>query len=142
MPICYTISDVKRQPAVHDFDRLAPYYDRALKFLLFFLGTERALRKSIASFIDCESLTKGAKILEVGCGTGANLKAIDDLWPGKYKLFGVDLSEPMLSEAKKKPFVSSTTFTHANSALLPFEDETFNVVPQFYSCMNYSIRKD
>lgn len=113
----------------HDFDYIAPYYDRGLRILLFALGTEARLRKRIASALKCESLKKDARILEIGCGTGSNLLAIDKGCPRCYQLTGVDLSIPMLEQARKKKFTSKVEFVQGDaSEKLPFADESFESV--------------
>ena len=43
----------------------------------------------------------GARVLEVGCGTGRNLALIAKRWPG-VKLHGLDISQEMLSTAREK----------------------------------------
>lgn len=112
----------------HDFEKMAPYYDLALKILLFFFGGEARLRAKIASFLSCRNLKKGAKILEVGSGTGANLKAIDENFPEKYELIGLDSSPSMISEARKKKLSSKTKLLSADAERLPFKDESVEAV--------------
>ncbi len=112
----------------HDFEKLAPYYDFALKILFFFFGGEARLRAKIASFLSCGNFKKGAKILEVGSGTGSNLKALDKVFPGKYELIGVDSSPSMISEAKKKGFSSKTTFLLGDAEKLPFKNKSVEAV--------------
>jgi ubiquinone/menaquinone biosynthesis C-methylase UbiE len=123
-----------RKSLSHDFDQIAPYYDSGLKMLLFAFGTEAKMRRRIADALKCENLLKGAKILEVGCGTGSNLKAIDESCPACYELAGVDISVPMLEQAKKKQFASRVEFIQADASdRLPFEDESFESVLIVYT---------
>lgn len=117
-----------RNSLSHDFDVLAPYYDRALKVLLFLFGGESRIRKRIVSFLKCENLMRGSKILEIGCGTGSNLKGIDKSCPGCFELVGLDYSASMLREAKRKKYVSVVKFLHGDAAELSFPDESFESV--------------
>lgn len=110
----------------HDFEKMAPYYDFALKFLLFFFGGEQRLRRKIASFLSCRNLKRGAKILEVGSGTGANLKALEKVFPEKYEFVGVDSSPSMIAEAKNKRLSPKTAFLLADAGSLPLENESFD----------------
>jgi ubiquinone/menaquinone biosynthesis C-methylase UbiE len=66
---------------------------------------------------------KEEKILDAGCGTG--VFTLDYLAAGA-QVVGLDISEPMLSEAIRKasgyPFVA----VHGDMLCLPFEDESFD----------------
>ncbi len=111
----------------HDFEKLAPYYDQALKILLFPFGGERKLRKAVVSFISTECLWPQAKILEIGSGTASNLLAIDQAFPGKFELLGVDSSRAMIDYAKKKKFASRVAFFNADASSLPLESQTVDL---------------
>ena len=63
-------------------------YDLTRKYYLF--GRDRLIRQL--------ALQPGARIVEVGCGTGRNLVRIGRLYPGT-KLFGLDASAEMLKTA-------------------------------------------
>lgn len=112
----------------HDFDALAPYYDRGLKILLFTAGGEARLRKKIVAFLESGDLKKGARILEVGCGTGSNMKALDDDCPNCFQMYGLDYSLPMLREALGKNFSLIGGFIGGDAAKLPFPDRSFEAV--------------
>ena len=60
-----------------------------------FLFGRKALIKKLPA------LSKGSTILEVGCGTGANLKALSDKYPDS-NIFALDTSKIMLDIASKK----------------------------------------
>lgn len=109
----------------HDFDRLAPYYDRGLSMLLLAWGGEGRLRRRIASSINCENLRRGSRILEVGCGTASNMKTLDDACPSCYELVGLDYSKAMLRVARGKKFSSRESFVRGDAAVLPFRDKSF-----------------
>ncbi len=119
---------MKKNSLSHDFDVLAPYYDWGLKILLFPFGGEARLRKRIAHFLQCEDLTKGSKILEIGCGTGSNLKGIDKRCPGCFELVGIDSSMSMLKEARRNRYDSKVKFLFGDAAGLPFAEESFESV--------------
>lgn len=65
---------------------------------------------------------RGKKILDVGCGTGRHLSR----FPEGNELFGVDLSESMLAEARAKN--KQGTFEAASADNLPYDDNTFDLV--------------
>ena len=72
----------------------------------------------------------GYRVLDVGCGTGTILKRISN--KAKIEGFGIDVSKPMLEEAKQK--CPDMLFQVGDCAALPFEDNSFDVVT---ACMAY-----
>lgn len=64
--------------------------------------------------------------LDLGCGTGAVIKAILDMGSNK-KAYGIDLSENMLQVAKEK-LEDRATLTLGDAENLPYEDSFFDVV--------------
>lgn len=65
-------------------------YDFTRKYYLFGRDT----------LIDGLDARPGMRVLEVACGTGRNMAKIARAWPG-VKLFGLDISEEMLKNARK-----------------------------------------
>lgn len=112
----------------HDFDRLAPVYDKAIRILLFPLGGEKRLRLNLVKEIEKLNLKRGARILEIGCGTGENLRLIDSKYPAKYKLICVDISGKMLEQAKNKSFHSPPRFLNVGSDSIPLSEDSIDVV--------------
>lgn len=66
-------------------------YDLTRKYYLF--GRDRLIAGMVPS--------PGARVLELGCGTGRNLARIDRVWPGRV-LCGLDISQEMLGLAARK----------------------------------------
>lgn len=101
------------------YDRIARVYDFVFGAILQ-PGRERAVRSIPAK--------PGLKVLELGIGTGLTAP----LYPRDWSVVGVDVSSPMLAEAKKK--IESFDLEHtvrlleADGARLPFGDESFDVV--------------
>jgi SAM-dependent methyltransferase len=73
---------------MHFYDLLARSYEE-----IFPVGQEQA------SFIANEAGGKGARILDIGCGTGAMARA---LWKRGCKVVGIDANERMIEEAHEK----------------------------------------
>lgn len=70
---------------------------------------------------------KGARILDIGCGTGTILSLYKNLPQEKEnKLYGIDISQRMIKIAKEKNL--DAEFVRANALTLPFKDESFNFV--------------
>ena len=69
----------------------------------------------------------GRRVLDVGCGAGARLKAFDE--QTAERVTGVDLSLNMLHEAQKRlRSANHTRLSCANLLALPFADKSFDVV--------------
>ena len=104
------------------YGRWAPVYD-----LVFGPIFERSRRAAIAA---AERI--GGRILEVGVGTGLSFQ---DYGPG-FEIYGIDLSEPMISKARDRmatgafPHVKEVSVMDAHD--LAFPDNMFDcVVAQF-----------
>jgi ubiquinone/menaquinone biosynthesis C-methylase UbiE len=67
---------------------------------------------------------KGMKVLDIGCGTGAQL-AIYEKAGGD--VLGIDLAHPMLRVAKSK-LGEKAVLTNGDATEMPFPDQTFDLV--------------
>lgn len=102
------------------FDRIARVYS------LFFnrqkTGYEIALRK----LGEVEDLSSVTRVLDIGCGTGALCFVFAK---SGYQTFGVDSSQKMLEQAKKKTKGLSIDFQQASIVNdLPFENDSMDLV--------------
>src|SRR5215471_19446039 len=76
------------------YNSLAKYY-RVFEWIFLL---PRGLRDAAVKRLD---LTPGARVLEIGCGTGRNLsRLVRAVGPGG-RVYGVDLSDGMLAEAER-----------------------------------------
>ena len=81
------IGDAQRMDAI--YKRQRHFYDLTRRYYL--LGRDRLI-----AGLD---LAEGGTVIEIGCGTARNLIAIAKAWPAA-RLFGIDLSEAMLTTAR------------------------------------------
>lgn len=74
------------------------------------------------------SLSDGARVLDVGCGTGDDVRALAPLVGAHGHVIGVDASETMISVARDRSRASSlpVEFAIGDAAKLAFPDHTFN----------------
>lgn len=72
------------------YTRQRHFYDLTRKYYL--LGRDRLIANL--------DLDAGGTVIEIGCGTARNLIAIAKAWP-EARLFGIDLSEAMLTTARR-----------------------------------------
>lgn len=72
--------------------------------------------------IDSLELSAGQTVLDAAVGTGLNLPA----YPAGVQVTGVDLSEGMLAEARKKQVAADVTFKVTDLHNLEFQDNSFD----------------
>ena len=70
----------------------------------------------------------GMKVLDVGCGTGADLKPYGE---AGCEMYGIDLSPSMLGRARNK-FGGSADLRLGDAAHMPFQDRFFDLVLSSY----------
>ncbi len=89
-------------------------------------------RKRIMAAVASLNIPAGAKVLEVGVGTGMSLES----YPTDVSVTGVDLSESMLAEAQQ--LIDDQQWHHVdvmpmNAEELEFDDSTFDIVTSFHT---------
>jgi phosphatidylethanolamine/phosphatidyl-N-methylethanolamine N-methyltransferase len=87
----------------------------------------KLVRRRIARAISHMNIAPGARVLDLGIGTGASL----DFYPRHANIVGIDLSGGMLRECRKKLFqkrLAPTCLFQANALELPFRDDSFDHV--------------
>jgi phosphatidylethanolamine/phosphatidyl-N-methylethanolamine N-methyltransferase len=115
-------AEFDRQTIANAYARWAPVYD-----LVFGAVFERARRAAISA-----SERKGGRILEVGVGTGISLP----YYAPSSRVFGIDLSEPMLKKARQR--VGEGGLSHVeglavmDAERMAFPDASFDVVVAQY----------
>ena len=117
-----TTTDINTRGIEEIYGRWAPVYD-----LVFGAVFERGRDAAIAA-----TERVGGRVLEVGVGTGISLPLYSD----GCRVFGVDLSEPMLDKARRR--VAEQSLDHVeglavmDAERLEFPDASFDVVVAQY----------
>lgn len=112
------VFEERKEPGAGQFDpfRLLTQQERQERLLAFF---REAGLESLRDF----------KILEIGCGSGGQLRRLTDFGADPAYCFGIDLFRKSLGEARRvNPNIS---FAEANAAQLPFASDAFDFVFQF-----------
>jgi SAM-dependent methyltransferase len=78
--------------------------------------------------LDAAGIEPGARVLDVGCGSGQTTRDAAHRAVGGHVL-GVDLSSPMLELARRLSVdVPNVSFEHADAQVHPFPDASFDLV--------------
>lgn len=104
------------------YDRIAPGYD-VTERLYRFLSRKPDLRPEMLRELE---LKPGARVLEVGVGTGINLSYL----PASIEFYGVDISWGMLKKCNRnlKRWGRKGRLFQAEASRLPFRAEVFDAV--------------
>ena len=83
----------------HRYQRLAGHYDLSL-ILLRMCGfrEQQYRREAVAALV----LPSGGTVIDLGCGTGRNLPLLRDAVGAHGRVIGVDLTEAMIDEARRR----------------------------------------
>jgi ubiquinone/menaquinone biosynthesis C-methylase UbiE len=104
------------------FDRWAPQYDQSALQPLLFAPTHEAVLSAAAA-----AGAQPRDVLDLGCGTGALLLRAAERWPDAH-FVGVDVSAPMIDEARRKHEGDARLrFEVADAAALPLEPESIDL---------------
>lgn len=85
-------------------------------------------RAMLQMYLTDAALPWGARVLEVGCGTGAATRVLAT-WPGVGEAIGVDPSPVFLARARELASdLTNVSFKEAAGRALPFASSTFDAV--------------
>jgi ubiquinone/menaquinone biosynthesis C-methylase UbiE len=85
-------------------------------------------RAMLHTYLTDAALPQEARLLEMGCGTGAVTRVLAT-WPGVSETIGVDPSPVFVAKARELAGrLSTATFQEADGRSLPFADDAFDAV--------------
>ena len=85
-------------------------------------------RAMLHTYLRDAALPQGARVLEVGCGTGAVTRVLA-AWPGVGEAIGVDPSSVFVARARELAAgLTTLSFQEADGRSLPFGDGAFDAV--------------
>lgn len=85
-------------------------------------------RAMLETYLADMALPQGARVLEVGCGTGAVTRVLAT-WPGVREAVGVDASPVFVARARELAGgLTGIAFEEADGRSLPFAGSTFDAV--------------
>jgi ubiquinone/menaquinone biosynthesis C-methylase UbiE len=118
------------------YDLVAPVYD-------YFFGSDtRYVKDMRRKIVERLGLRRGARVLEVGVGSGANLPFIFKRIGKGGKIFGIDISKGMLDKCRKnlKKYGIDADLILGDALKLPYPDNYFDAVLGF-GAINFLDRK-
>lgn len=113
------------------FDSWSDSYDRSILQRIFFRPSHDLILSNV-------QFSKGARVLDIGCGTGRFAKRVVEHYPDST-VVGLDLSPGMLRMARDncKEYRDQITFVEGDSEQLPFEDSSFDIITCVHSFHHY-----
>lgn len=85
-------------------------------------------RAMLHTYLTDMAVPQGARVLEVGCGTGAVTRVLA-IWPGVGETIGVDPSPVFVAKARELARgLTAIVFEEADGRSLPFAGSTFDAV--------------
>lgn len=125
----------KKEQVEQMFDTISGEYDGLNRVIS--LGTDTSWRKKVIRWVMASQPTS---ILDIATGTG-DLAIQFAEKNAAEKIVGLDLSEGMLSVARKKikdtPLSSKVDFIKGDSEALPFEDNSFDAITVSFGIRNF-----
>lgn len=97
------------------FDRGASRYDLMVALNP---GYHRELRRSADALVNSIGRRPGLRLIDLACGSGASTRALVEAAPRGTAILGLDASEGMLSEARRKSWPTGVSFRHAVAGAL------------------------
>lgn len=101
-------------------DWALPFYDPCVKLL----GGDKARE----ALINQAAVSAAGRVLDVGCGTGDDVRILADLVGENGRVERVDVSNAMIRTATERGLPANAHVCQAAATELPFEDEAFDAV--------------
>ena len=122
------------------FARIVPSYERVNHLIT--LGLDAVWRRRAARLAASAARRGDGAWADVCTGTGEMAALLCRLAPAGVRIHGVDFSEPMLAEARRKPEAARVEFHTANVDALPFPDGSLDLITLSFGTRNINASRD
>lgn len=119
------------------FSEVPATYERVNHVLT--LGLDVAWRRRAARVA---AHAGGARWADVCTGTGETAALLSRLAPEGTAVYAVDLTPPMIAEARKKPEADRIRFTVSDVKELPFPDRSLDLIAISFATRNLNLNSD
>lgn len=99
---------------------------------------ERAIEE-VRQLVGWLQLPQGAALLDVGCGMGRHAVALAEMG---YQVSGIDLSQPLLEEAREHDVNKHVRWQQGDMRSLPHGDGSFDATVNLFTSFGYFDDKD
>ncbi|WP_082232777.1 class I SAM-dependent methyltransferase [Halobacillus massiliensis] len=114
-----------------DFSKVAQVYDRNP-----FRFEKLEMDMDVRNFINNHPKST-YKLLDLACGTGIYLQhQLSSFKNYNMDWYGLDASQDMLDKAKEK--LEDVVFNHGRAENMPYEDETFDIITNYYAFHHFT----
>jgi len=96
-------------------------------------------KNNIDWFLNHLPTTKDSRVLDLNCGSGVVSR---ELSPKVHSVVGTDVSRHLLEHAKNKPGLDNIEYIRAEASLLPFTQDTFDIVFSRFSFTHFMHRTE
>jgi demethylmenaquinone methyltransferase/2-methoxy-6-polyprenyl-1,4-benzoquinol methylase len=103
------------------------------------LGLDTVWRRRAAKIA---ATADGGQWADMCTGTGEMAARLSRLAPEGTTIYGIDFSEPMLEQARKKPEADNINFVASDIKALDFPDASFDLVTMSFATRNINLSKD
>lgn len=90
--------------------------------------------REVRNMIGLLNLPAGAEVLDVGCGMGRHAVALSGMG---YRVTGIDLSEALLEEARRRDDGGTVEWKRGDMRRLPVEDGRYAATVNFFTSFGY-----
>ena len=131
------MTDKKTSPVERMFSEVPATYELVNHVLT--LGLDIVWRRWAAKIA---ATANGGQWADMCTGTGEMAARLSRLAPQGTTIYGIDFSEPMLEQARRKPEAARINFVTSDIKALPFPDESFDLVTMSFATRNINLSKD
>jgi len=103
------------------------------------LGLDIAWRRRAATIA---AKADGGQWADMCTGTGEMAARLSRLAPEGTTIYGIDFSEPMLEQARRKPEAARINFVTSDIKALDFPDASFDLITMSFATRNINLSKD
>ena len=131
------MTDKKISPVERMFSEVPATYELVNHVLT--LGLDIVWRRRAAKIA---ATANGGQWADMCTGTGEMAARLSRLAPEGTTIYGIDFSEPMLEQARRKPEAARINFVTSDIKALDFPDESFDLITMSFATRNINLSKD